>query len=113
MWRAALNTCLPSSQSSRAGILQVHEMSLGRGHLLTDCAICRQVFGLEEQVLLSCSHAFHRHCLASYEKYAQQSEQQPPLLCLCMLLSGALSQPIEGDQAACSWAPQKIEHPEV
>ena len=50
--------------------VQVHEMSLGRGHLLTDCAICRQTFGLEEQVLLSCSHAFHRHCLASYEKYA-------------------------------------------
>ncbi|KAK9845694.1 hypothetical protein WJX84_007525, partial [Apatococcus fuscideae] len=62
----------PASRIGEVQWRRVHEMALGRGHLLTDCAICRQAFGLEEQVLLSCSHAFHRHCLSNYEKYAKE-----------------------------------------
>ncbi len=33
------------------------------------CAICQEDFGLGQQVLLSCSHVFHRACLTTFEKY--------------------------------------------
>lgn len=33
------------------------------------CAICQEDFGLGQQVLLSCSHVFHRACLSTFEKY--------------------------------------------
>ncbi len=36
------------------------------------CSICLQPFGLREQVLLSCSHLFHRRCLDSLERCADR-----------------------------------------
>lgn len=33
------------------------------------CSICMEAFGLRDQVLLSCSHTFHRSCLESFERY--------------------------------------------
>ncbi|ESO93624.1 hypothetical protein LOTGIDRAFT_161737 [Lottia gigantea] len=33
------------------------------------CVICKEDFGLQQQVLLSCSHVFHRACLQAFEKY--------------------------------------------
>ena len=33
------------------------------------CAICQEDFGLGQQVLLSCSHVFHRACLTTFERY--------------------------------------------
>ncbi|KAK7495716.1 hypothetical protein BaRGS_00013163 [Batillaria attramentaria] len=33
------------------------------------CVICKEDFGLQEQVLLSCSHVFHRACLQAFERY--------------------------------------------
>jgi hypothetical protein len=34
-----------------------------------ECAICRDGFKLEAQVLLSCSHTFHLSCIASFERF--------------------------------------------
>jgi len=37
----------------------------------TPCPICREGFRNEDQVLLSCSHVFHRTCIRSYERFAR------------------------------------------
>ena len=37
------------------------------------CAICQEDFGLGQQVLLSCSHVFHRACLTTFEKYVSHN----------------------------------------
>ncbi|XP_028288671.1 RING finger protein 32 [Parambassis ranga] len=34
------------------------------------CAVCREEFGLQPQVLLSCSHVFHRVCLQAFERFS-------------------------------------------
>ncbi|XP_061521734.1 RING finger protein 32 [Phycodurus eques] len=34
------------------------------------CAICREPFCLQPQVLLSCSHVFHRACLQAFERFS-------------------------------------------
>lgn len=47
------------------------ERSKGRQDSCGDCAICREPFRAEDQVLLSCSHTFHQACLASYERFSQ------------------------------------------
>ncbi|KAJ2995877.1 RING finger protein 32 [Globomyces sp. JEL0801] len=33
------------------------------------CMICQEPYQLQEQILLSCSHLFHRTCFESYEKF--------------------------------------------
>ncbi|XP_006816105.1 RING finger protein 32-like [Saccoglossus kowalevskii] len=33
------------------------------------CVICKEDFGLVQQVLLSCSHVFHRNCLQAFERF--------------------------------------------
>ncbi|KAJ3064208.1 RING finger protein 32 [Podochytrium sp. JEL0797] len=35
----------------------------------TDCAICCEPFAALTQVILSCSHSFHKACIKSYEKH--------------------------------------------
>ena len=37
------------------------------------CPICQEHFGLGQQVLLSCSHVFHRTCLATFEKFVSHN----------------------------------------
>lgn len=39
-----------------------------RGDLAHPCSICRELFGVKEQVILSCSHVFHHDCLTSFER---------------------------------------------
>lgn len=46
-----------------------------KAHLRTDlsspCSICKEVYTIfREQVLLSCSHSFHRKCLDFFEKFS-------------------------------------------
>jgi len=43
------------------------------------CAICMEPFGLREQVLLSCSHVFHRSCIDSFERYVGWAKRSCPL----------------------------------
>ncbi|CAF1016412.1 unnamed protein product [Rotaria sp. Silwood1] len=37
------------------------------------CPICQEDFGLGQQVLLSCSHVFHRACLTTFEKFVSHN----------------------------------------
>ncbi|KAI6655234.1 hypothetical protein LOD99_2522 [Oopsacas minuta] len=36
------------------------------------CPICKDQFNLHAQLLLSCSHIFHKSCIESYERFVQQ-----------------------------------------
>nr|XP_056713632.1 RING finger protein 32 [Euleptes europaea] len=48
----------------------VKQRSVKQGHSVQPCAICREEFALQPQVLLSCSHVFHRACLKAFERFA-------------------------------------------
>ena len=46
-----------------------------------ECSICCEHFGMEEQVLLSCSHVFHKQCITSFERYGNHFQlEQTSLL---------------------------------
>ncbi|KAJ3396021.1 RING finger protein 32 [Lobulomyces angularis] len=48
--------------------------SIERGELAKNgnCPICQEGFKFEQQVLLSCSHVFHRQCLESFERHVNK-----------------------------------------
>ncbi|GCC31901.1 RING finger protein 32 [Chiloscyllium punctatum] len=48
----------------------VKKRSVQQGDSAQPCAICREEFGMQEQVLLSCSHVFHRICMQAFEKFS-------------------------------------------
>uniref|UniRef100_UPI003AB0A279 RING finger protein 32 n=1 Tax=Centroberyx gerrardi TaxID=166262 RepID=UPI003AB0A279 len=48
---------------------QVKARSVEQGESAQPCAICREEFRLQPQVLLSCSHVFHRACLRAFERF--------------------------------------------
>ncbi|XP_024393093.1 uncharacterized protein [Physcomitrium patens] len=51
---------------------EVLRISRGRRDFLHPCPICLERFGLKkQQVILSCSHAFHKLCLQSFEKFSR------------------------------------------
>ncbi|KAK0139291.1 RING finger protein 32 [Merluccius polli] len=43
-----------------------------QGASASPCAICREEFGLQPQVLLCCSHVFHLVCLQAYERFSSR-----------------------------------------
>nr|XP_060638565.1 RING finger protein 32 [Anolis sagrei ordinatus] len=49
---------------------QVKQRSIKQGDSVQPCAICREEFALQPQVLLSCSHVFHKACLKAFERFA-------------------------------------------
>ncbi|KAM9839715.1 RING finger protein 32 [Aulostomus maculatus] len=49
---------------------QVKARSAQEGESEQPCAICREAFCLQLQVLLSCSHVFHRACLQAFERFS-------------------------------------------
>ncbi|CEM19292.1 unnamed protein product [Vitrella brassicaformis CCMP3155] len=49
----------------------VRETSEARQESHKPCAICLEEFADSPQVILSCSHVFHKRCLASFERFAQ------------------------------------------
>ncbi|XP_042255949.1 RING finger protein 32 isoform X3 [Thunnus maccoyii] len=49
---------------------QVKARSVQEGESAQPCAICREEFCLQPQVLLSCSHVFHRACLQAFERFS-------------------------------------------
>ncbi|XP_053215366.1 RING finger protein 32 isoform X2 [Podarcis raffonei] len=48
----------------------VKQRSIKQGDSVQPCAICREEFALQPQVLLSCSHVFHKACLKAFERFA-------------------------------------------
>ncbi|XP_064188850.1 RING finger protein 32 [Anguilla rostrata] len=49
---------------------RVKSRSVDEGDSSQPCVICREEFRLQPQVLLSCSHVFHRVCLQAFEKFS-------------------------------------------
>ncbi|XP_064410125.1 RING finger protein 32 [Latimeria chalumnae] len=49
---------------------KVKERSVQQGDSTQPCVICREEFRLQQQVLLSCSHIFHRVCLQAFERFS-------------------------------------------
>lgn len=73
----------PATLAERLGIFGTLELPLtedewkivksssnSRNDSANPCAVCQEPFGLEPQVLLSCSHVFHRTCLRSFERFS-------------------------------------------
>ncbi|NWI19458.1 RNF32 protein, partial [Crypturellus soui] len=48
---------------------KIKQRSITQGDSVQPCAICREEFALQPQVLLSCSHVFHKACLKAFEKF--------------------------------------------
>ncbi|XP_029333747.1 RING finger protein 32 isoform X3 [Mus caroli] len=51
---------------------RVKQRSLLQGDSIQPCPICKEEFELHPQVLLSCSHVFHRACLQAFEKFTNK-----------------------------------------
>ncbi|NXS97877.1 RNF32 protein, partial [Jacana jacana] len=49
--------------------VKIKQRSIQHGDSVQPCAICREEFALQPQVLLSCSHVFHKACLKAFEKF--------------------------------------------
>ncbi|XP_053527801.1 RING finger protein 32 isoform X1 [Artibeus jamaicensis] len=47
---------------------KVRQRSVSQGDSTQPCPVCKEEFQLRPQVLLSCSHVFHRACLQAFEK---------------------------------------------
>ncbi|XP_041670485.1 RING finger protein 32 isoform X2 [Cheilinus undulatus] len=52
--------------------MQVKARSVHQGESAQPCAICREEFQLQPQVLLSCSHVFHQACLQAFERFSRK-----------------------------------------
>ena len=52
------------------GWSQVKEKYFERKDFKEPCVICKERMGIDEQLLLSCSHTFHRKCLEAFEKFS-------------------------------------------
>eukprot|EP00911_Craspedida_sp_UC1_P000110 UC1_evm1s87 len=62
------------------GVAVALEASKIRGDSSQPCPICKSPFDLNgEQVILSCTHVFHKSCLQSYEHYAGTRRHACPL----------------------------------
>ncbi|XP_053783127.1 RING finger protein 32 isoform X3 [Desmodus rotundus] len=48
---------------------KVRQRSISQGDSTQPCPVCKEEFQLRPQVLLSCSHVFHRACLQAFEKF--------------------------------------------
>ena len=49
------------------------------GRLDAYCPICMEGFNRGYEVLLSCSHMYHRSCLQSFEKFMKTAERSCPI----------------------------------
>uniref|UniRef100_A0A672RZ52 RING-type domain-containing protein n=1 Tax=Sinocyclocheilus grahami TaxID=75366 RepID=A0A672RZ52_SINGR len=60
----------PSRRLTAEEWAEVKTRSIQEGDSTEPCVICREEFRLKPQVLLSCSHVFHKVCLKSFEKFS-------------------------------------------
>ncbi|KAM4719098.1 RING finger protein 32 [Anableps anableps] len=60
----------PAERLTEDEWIQVKMRSILQEESAKPCAICKEDFHLQAQVLLSCSHVFHRKCLQAFERYS-------------------------------------------
>ncbi|XP_061660955.1 RING finger protein 32 isoform X2 [Syngnathoides biaculeatus] len=60
----------PPERLSEDGWILVKARSVQQRESEQPCSICREPFCLQPQVLLSCSHVFHRACLQAFERFS-------------------------------------------
>uniref|UniRef100_A0A8C6UXF2 Ring finger protein 32 n=1 Tax=Neogobius melanostomus TaxID=47308 RepID=A0A8C6UXF2_9GOBI len=60
----------PAERLSEKQWTLVKVRSVQQGESARPCAICKEEFRLKPQVLLSCSHIFHRACIEAFEKFS-------------------------------------------
>ncbi|XP_074549368.1 RING finger protein 32 [Halichoeres trimaculatus] len=60
----------PAGRLTEDEWMQIKARSVQQGESAQPCAICREEFHLQPQVLLSCSHVFHRACLQAFERFS-------------------------------------------
>ncbi|XP_070709447.1 RING finger protein 32 [Pempheris klunzingeri] len=60
----------PAARLTEDDWTRVKARSVQQGESAQPCAICREEFRLQPQVLLSCSHVFHRACLQAFERFS-------------------------------------------
>ncbi|KAM8967163.1 RING finger protein 32 [Pelodytes ibericus] len=59
----------PAGPLSEDDWVRVKQRSLVQGDSSHPCVICKEDFHLHQQVLLSCSHVFHKACLQAFERF--------------------------------------------
>lgn len=59
----------PDNLLSEADWMKAKQKSNARDDSQLPCVICKEDFGTQEQVLLSCTHVFHRACLQAFERF--------------------------------------------
>jgi len=69
----------PKEKLSKSDWDNLEYEAIKRGDASGACAICHETFGLDEQVILSCSHTFHRSCIASFERFLRTKERTCPV----------------------------------
>ncbi|KAJ0405751.1 hypothetical protein ATCC90586_007694 [Pythium insidiosum] len=65
----------PPPKLSRDEWERCENQALERGDASHPCSICREAFGVDEQVILSCSHMFHLACIQSFERVGQSADR--------------------------------------
>jgi hypothetical protein len=76
------------------GAVRASSAARGDSAVEASCAICREPFRSHKQVLLSCTHVFHKVCLQNFERLCRASERACPI-CRharyqkCMITEGA------------------------
>ena len=61
-----------------------------RGDVAGGCAICMEPLGGAEQVILSCTHVFHRACLSSFERCVRGARETRVCMCACVHVLGGV-----------------------
>ena len=86
--------------------LRIAEASQRRGDSQQPCPICCEPFGLDAQLLLSCSHTLHAACLSSLERFTQQR------VCPCCrhrdYSTRVLVSPVEAKRSRAAIAIQRV-----
>ncbi|KAM3593050.1 uncharacterized protein V6R79_005094 [Siganus canaliculatus] len=62
----------PAERLTEDEWVQVKARSVQQEESAQPCVICKEEFLLQPQVLLSCSHVFHRACLQAFERFSRK-----------------------------------------
>ncbi|GMI13189.1 hypothetical protein TrLO_g9211 [Triparma laevis f. longispina] len=60
---------LPPKKLTEEEWVGVETSALIRGDVTGHCSICMENLGTSDQILLSCSHTFHKKCIEAFERF--------------------------------------------